>query len=78
MEQGVSWKVNLGAPYMRQYSNLNLIIPLKMILGAAYTKLTVALDYTCRKKFSQYTEIKRTCSEYCGPCDCSLTSLCLT
>ena len=51
MEQGVNSKVNFDAPYMRKQSNLDLIIPLKMILGAVYTKLKVALDYTCKKKF---------------------------
>ena len=49
-----------------------------MILGAVYTKLKVALDYTSRKKFRQYIENKLTCSKYPGHCDCSLSLLFLT
>ena len=63
---------------MRKQSNLDLIIPLKMILGAVYTKLKVALDYTCRKKISPYIEIKSICSKYCRHYHCSLALLCLT
>ena len=76
--KGVSWKVNLGAPYMKSYNNLHLIIPQKMILGPVYTKLKLTLDYTYRKKFSLHIEIKLACSKYCGYWDCFLTLLCLT